>query len=149
MRESIGGTMLFWIVLFFMTIFIAFLAAIVQYAHVYKVKNSIINYLEQGEGVSSQEEFEAALNRFGYAKDGRYVLCRYRAPERGGYYYVKLYVTFSVMNFSLDIKIKGETRLIETGVFVKSEGMFQNIDSMDNCIGSQGISRSELTRSEG
>ena len=42
MRESIGGTMLFWIVLFFMSIFITFLAAVIQYAKVYKIKNSKI-----------------------------------------------------------------------------------------------------------
>ena len=55
MRESIGGTMLFWIVLFFMSIFITFLAAVIQYAKVYKIKNSMINYLEQGEGIASKE----------------------------------------------------------------------------------------------
>jgi hypothetical protein len=146
MRESIGGTMLFWIVLFFMSIFIAFLAAVVQYARVYKIKNSMINYLEQGEGVASKEMFESALANFGYPSDGKYVVCRYKAPERGGYYYVKLYATFAIMSFSLDVKIKGETRLIETGVFVRSDGLFDDVDSENNCFGSDNIPDSELKR---
>ena len=41
MRESIGGTMLFWIVLFFMSVFIAFMASVIKYARVYKIKNTI------------------------------------------------------------------------------------------------------------
>lgn len=145
MRESIGGTMLFWIVLFFMSIFIAFLAAVIQYARVYKIKNSIVNYLEQGEGISDQETFENALTRLGYPSNGKYVICRYPAENRGGYYYVKLYATFSILSASVDVKIKGETRLIETGIFIKSDEWFSNLDSEYNCFG-RGVSEYELTR---
>lgn len=143
MREAIGGTMLFWIVLFFMSIFIAFLAAVIQYASVYKIKNSVVNYLEQGEGVYSKEEFENTLTRLGYSRNGKYVICRYPAENRGGYYYVKLYATFSILNVSIDVKIKGETRLIETGVLVKSDEWFNDIDN--SCDG-RGVSETELTR---
>lgn len=145
MKESIGGTMLFWIVLFFMSIFIAFLAAVIQYAKVYKIKNSVINYLEQGEGISSQTEFEDILTRLGYSKKNGYVVCRYNAQDRGGYYFVKLYANFEVMSFSLKVKIKGETRLIETGVLVKSEDWFKDFDQDTNCFGS-GVNETELTR---
>ena len=53
MRESIGGTMLFWIVLFFLSIFITFLAFVMKYARVYRMKNSIINYIERDEGIQT------------------------------------------------------------------------------------------------
>lgn len=145
MRESIGGTMLFWIVLFFMSLFITFLAAVIQYARVYKVKNSLVNYLEQSEGISSQAEFESVLNSLGYPKNGKYVICRYGASSRGGYYFVKLYATFEIMGISIDVSIAGETRLIETGVFVKSDDWFKYAESDTNCFG-RGVRQSDLKR---
>lgn len=145
MRESIGGTMLFWIVLFFMSLFITFLAAVIQYARVYKIKNSLINYLEQSEGISSQSEFESALNGLGYPVNGKYVICRYDAGSRGGYYYIKLFASFEIMGISIDVSIAGETRLIETGVFVKSNEWFQNAGSENSCFGRR-VRQSELTR---
>lgn len=145
MRESIGGTMLFWIVLFFMSIFIAFLAAVIQYARVYKIKNSVINYLEQGEGIDSKEHFESVLTSLGYPANGKYVICRYGSNTKGGYYYVKLYATFKIMNAGVDVKIKGETRLVETGVLVKSNEWFDNLGTEAVCDG-RGVRESELTR---
>lgn len=143
MREAIGGTMLFWIVLFFMTIFIAFLAAVIQYASVYKIKNSVVNYLEQGEGITDKDSFENTLTRLGYSRNGKYVICRYPAENRGGYYYVKLYATFAFMNVSIDVSIKGETRIIETGTLVKSDEWFNELET--SCDG-RGVREAELRR---
>lgn len=145
MRESIGGTMLFWIVLFFMSIFITFLAAVIQYAKVYKIKNSMINYLEQGEGIASKAEFENVLADLGYPQKGKYVICRYGAENRGGYYYIKLYATFSVLNASVDVMVKGETRLIESGVYVKGNEWFQYLGTTKSCDG-RNVSEAELTK---
>ena len=135
MRESIGGTMLFWIVLFFMSIFITFLAAVIQYAKVYKIKNSTINYLERGEGVASKIEFEQTLKQLGYFQKGKYEICRYSTENRGGYYSIKLYAIFEIMTFSLEIPIKGETKLIETGVLINSESnnWFNETDFEKQC----------------
>lgn len=52
MRESIGGTVITGIVIFFITIFSAFLAISVNYTKAFKVKNRIINILEESEGYS-------------------------------------------------------------------------------------------------
>ena len=46
MRESLGGSLLLYIVLFFIGLIILFFAAIMSYAKAYRVKNRIINYLE-------------------------------------------------------------------------------------------------------
>lgn len=145
MRESIGGTMLFWIVLFFMSIFIAFLAAVIQYARVYKIKNSMINYLEEGEGLETIEDFESKLTSLGYPANGKYVVCRYNAANRGGYYYLKLFAEFKIMNVGIDVNIRGETRLIETGILVKSSGIFNNQGTEADCIG-RGVRESEKTK---
>ena len=119
MRESFGGTMLMWIVLFFLSIFIAFMASIIRYARVYKIKNSAINYIERSEGLTSPDELRKELTDLGYPQNGKYVICRY-ITDRGGFYYLKLFATFSfpIVGISFDVRIKGETRTIESGVLI-------------------------------
>ena len=50
MRESIGGTWLFGIVIVFIALFSAFLAYSISYTRAFNVKNEIINYIERNEG---------------------------------------------------------------------------------------------------
>lgn len=118
MREAMGGTGLFIIVLTFLTIFIGFLASVIQFARVYRIKNSIVNYIEEQEGImDSQELFEEKLASIGYnTKSGRkYTICKYDGGNRGVYYHVKLYVSFSILSASLNVAVNGETSLIDTG----------------------------------
>ena len=124
MRESIGGTMLFWIVLFFMSIFIVFMASVIRYARVYKIKNSMINYIEKNEGIKTQEEFEAVLAELGYPPTQTYKFCRTIVGEKGGYYTLSLYANFELpfVGNMIKVEIKGETRQIETGTLIKDEG---------------------------
>lgn len=123
MRDSIGGTMLFWIVLFLLSMFLIFMSFIIKYARVYKIKNSIVSYLERNEGVTSKLDFEFELRTLGYPEKGQYKLCRYLLPDKGGYFYVELYsrTEFPVTNFvSINITIKGETKIIETGTRIRN-----------------------------
>lgn len=124
MRESIGGTMLFWIVLFFMTIFIAFMAAIIHYARVYKIKNSMVNYIERAEGIKSQSEFESVLSGLGYPIKEGYQICRRITGEVGGFYSLSLFANFSMpfVPNAVRVEIRGETRQIETGTLIKDSG---------------------------
>ena len=151
MRDAIGGTMLFWIVLFLFSIFIIFIAFIIKYAFVYKIKNSIVSYIEKNEGVSTKAEFDGNLMYYGYPSNGTYEICRYLLGEKGGYYKVELYsrTEFPVVGtlVSLNISIVGETRTIESGVNIRnygsgSDGWFTSardeckrcsLDS-DNCV---------------
>lgn len=147
MRESIGGTMLFWIVLFFMSIFIAFMASIIKYAKVYKVKNSMINYIERAEGIASEEEFLDQLTKLGYKTD-KYVICRYNPSSSGGYYYLKLYATFEIpiVGVTFDVKINGETRTIETGTQIKSkDAWFTEANSDGQCHG-RNVTQEEINK---
>lgn len=125
MRESIGGTMLFWIALSLLMIFIVFMTLIIKYARVYKIKNSMINYIEKNEGVVSQSEFDAYLLNYGYPKDGYYKICRYiENQDKGGYFTLELYSVTSFPMFgnfgSISIGIRGETRNIVTGTKIRS-----------------------------
>ena len=127
MRESVGGAMMFYIILTFFSIFVIFLAGITQYGRVFKTKNYIVNYLEQSEGIITHEHmknFDTALKRYGYHRP--YKLCRANITRGGvrdgNYYYVTLYAQFEVpllpeindLN-KISIPIKGDTRLVETG----------------------------------
>jgi len=50
MRESIGGTWLLGFVVFFVVLFSGYLAVSINYTKAFKVKNQIINLIEQNEG---------------------------------------------------------------------------------------------------
>lgn len=116
MRESIGGTMLFWIVLFFLSVFITFMASIIKYARVYKVKNNLINYIERQEGLNDLSEVSAQLESYGY-KHEYFQVCRYNPSEVGAYYSVQLCSSFEVpiVGWKYCLHISGETRTITTG----------------------------------
>ena len=150
MRDSIGGALLFWIVLILLSVFIVFIAFIIKYAHIYKIKNSIVNYVERNEGVVSKEEFDNQLLELGYSGEGGYKICRYLAKDedKGGYYTIELYslTTFPLVGdvMAIKIPIKGETRNITTGTKIRSKdsNWFTSLVSecksctyaTDNCI---------------
>lgn len=142
MRESIGGTMLFWIVLFFLSIFIAFMASVIKYARIVKIKNSMINYIERQEGVKTKDEIRAQLKAYGYPDDGYYQICKFDVT-RGAYYSLQLYSTFSfpIVNIAFNVSIKGETRTIETGTSIggsEHEGVTLFLNNVCESDGTRG-----------
>ena len=68
MRESIGGTWIFSLVIVFIVLFTGYLAISVNYSRAFKVKNGIINIIEKDEGHNStaQDEITAYLNGSSY-----------------------------------------------------------------------------------
>lgn len=52
MREAFGGTFMIKLMLIFLTIYIAFIAVALNYAKAFRVKNKIIDIIEQNEGIS-------------------------------------------------------------------------------------------------
>lgn len=58
MRESIGGTWIFSLVIVFIVLFTGYLAISVNYSRAFKVKNGIINIIEKNEGHDSDTENE-------------------------------------------------------------------------------------------
>ncbi len=122
MREAVGGTLLLKIVLVFLVVYIGFMAIILNYGKTFRIKNRLINYIEQNEGILKKEELDD------YAKQLNYNLstvgsskwldaCYYSVPGKGYYYKVKVYITFNLplVNNKLYIPITGETRIIDTG----------------------------------
>lgn len=117
MRESIGGAMVFWIVLFLFSIFIAFIAFIIKYARVYKIKNTIINFIDKNQGAVLHSDIDQKLNDMNYQKDGKYKICRYFPSELGEFYFLELYsnTEFPLIGSWLHstVHIKGETRIFD------------------------------------
>lgn len=55
MREAFGGTFTIQLILVFLAIYIAFIAVALNYAKAFRVKNQIINLIEQNEGIDNTE----------------------------------------------------------------------------------------------
>lgn len=68
MRESIGGTWLFGIVVVFIVLFTSFLAISVNYSKAFKVKNYIVDTIEkyEGHGPETQEIIGKYNQNIGY-----------------------------------------------------------------------------------
>lgn len=72
MREAIGSSLLFNLIIFFVIIMLAFLVGSLAYSKAFKVKNIIINTIEKHQGYDStsgsvfQNELNQALSNAGY-----------------------------------------------------------------------------------
>jgi len=112
MREAIGGTMLMYIVLIFLIVYIFFMAVVINYGRVFRVKNTLINYIENAEGLKTDDDLK---NMGDYARELGYTgsvhLCYTEGNNNMTYYSVMLYASFQLplVNNSLNISIAGET----------------------------------------
>lgn len=149
MRESIGGTLLFWIVLIFLAIFITFMASVIKYAFTYKMKNSIINYIERYEGLVDKEEIEKKLSEVGYPKSNAYMVCKLSTSSNNDtkkvYWYVRLNASFQmpIINSTFNIPIQGETAYIGTGL--PSYDTSWRDEAPGNCV-CRGMDESQCVR---
>ena len=51
MRDAVGGTFMIKLLLIFLAVYTVFIAIAINYAKAFKVKNKVINIIEQSEGV--------------------------------------------------------------------------------------------------
>lgn len=142
MREAFGGTFMIKLMLIFLAIYIAFIAVALNYAKAFRVKNRIIDIIEQNEGIDDYqdqsgviEEINNYLNNVSYYvklnkidpsdNNGTYCSSRgYCITETSKstidnietkYYKVTTYIRIEFPFFGLNftIPITGETRKIE------------------------------------
>jgi len=68
MREAIGGTWIFTIVIVFIVLFSGYLAISVNYSKAFNVKDKIVTIIEQNEGLNNnaQTEIDNYLSGVGY-----------------------------------------------------------------------------------
>ena len=114
MREAVGGTVLMYLVLFFLIVYIFFMAVVINYGRVFRAKNALISYIEDNEGFkdSTLPQFLAKANDVGYTS-GAIDLC-YSQPNKSNdtkYFSVRLYITFELplIDNAIQIPVTGET----------------------------------------
>ncbi len=81
MRESIGGSWLFSLIIIFILLFTSFLAVTINYARAFKVKNDVIDIVEREEGLTTKgvsatdpgavELIDNYLTQMGYKNSGK------------------------------------------------------------------------------
>lgn len=120
MREAIGGTQLFYLVLIFLTIYILFMAGVINYGRAFRQKNSIINMIEQNEGMtamgSAADTSASTKTLYGYAREigytGDIIACK-TVTSRGQMFKISIYYYFELPAVGkIPIELKGETKLI-------------------------------------
>ncbi len=117
MREAIGSSILFYIILGFLALFIVFIALIMNYAACYRASNYVLTMLERSEGNVPRDELEAALRERNYYNS--LTVCCYEfkndADERpNSIYKIETQVDFELpmLGVSLPLKIRNETKTI-------------------------------------
>ncbi len=136
MRDATGGTLLMQLVVVILAVFIFFIASVMQYSRVYRIKGTIVDAIERGEGgINSKDEITKVLSAAQY--EGDYKICKiYDSQRQGTYYTVEIYSSFTILPRFVQIKlpVRGETRTINTGKFYEtSDDVFK-----DGCIEKQG-----------
>ena len=126
MREAMGGALLIKLVMFFIVIYVCFLAIAINYSITFRVKNQIINLIEAYEGYENAEEkINDYVSSIGYYRasvgqvsidascDNGYCIEEINA-ERGRYYRVTTYVSFDfpIIGRITNFPVSGETRII-------------------------------------
>lgn len=141
MRDAFGGTFMIKLMLIFLAIYIAFIAVALNYAKAFRVKNKIIDIIEQNEGIDDYNDTNGVLGDINnyLGQVSYYVLLdnieasnteNYHCYKNGycieehsikvnnidtKYYKVTTYIRINFPFFGLNftIPIQGETRKIE------------------------------------
>lgn len=133
MRESFGGAFMLKLAITFLIIYVSFMAVAVNYAKAFRVKNQIINILEQNQ-YSGQNDDATKNIIFGYLSDVHYnvgsVECSsdrsldaygiciegHDNNQGSSYYRVTTYISidFPFFGIKMILPIRGETKTIIT-----------------------------------
>lgn len=118
MRESIGGAFLINIMVVFLILYNSLLAIAVNYAIAFRVKNHIIDLLEQYEGCANVDDrVRTYVQTVGYYRanspTGRGYEITPIPDSRGTYYTVTTHITFDFPWVSqITIPITGQTKVV-------------------------------------
>ncbi len=113
MREAVGGTMLMYIVVTFLIVYIVFMAFVINYGRVFRVKNALISKIENDEGINNTEELISKAAEMGYVNQ-QIDVCYTSGNNNYDYYSVRVYIRFTLpMAGSIKIPISGQTSAIK------------------------------------
>ncbi len=134
MREAIGNTFIFNVIIVFFVIIIILLVSSLSYSKAYKIKNRIIEIIEANQGYNSgaRSEIDIYLREVGYKTNSRQMrkcpsgkgiaqstsdfrYCVYEKYTINGPYYVVatfIYFEFPIIGDLLEFPVYGETKII-------------------------------------
>ena len=137
MKEGFGGTFMIYTLLVFLAVYITFVAVAFNYARAFKVKDKIMDIIEQNEGIDFEDEGGAKgqieeylrgisynirnitiddcpISTYSYVDERGYCI-GVENSESGDIYSVKTFVYLEIpfVNLDFTIPVKGETRKIE------------------------------------
>lgn len=133
MKTAIGGTLLFQLMMLFVVIYMGLMAMGINYAITFRVKNQLINILEDNYNYENAapkiEEYLTNISYYGGSRkvsisqgDGARCLngttnycIEMKKPTTGGHYYV--ITTYVTLNFPMigeiaNLPVKGETMIM-------------------------------------
>lgn len=121
MREAVGGSLLFYIMIGFIFVFIVFIAVIMNYSAAYRASNYVLTMIERTEGqvqIGSQNSSQANDGTlYGALKERKYyntlgVCCT--ENSNGAIYKITTVVDFKLpmVDVSLPLYINNETKTI-------------------------------------
>lgn len=133
MKEALGTSMVFNLVMIFVGVFIALLVGSIAYSKGFKVRNRIIDIVEKYEGYTTKasDEIDENLRAIGYPISSkscpsyngtapmdiesayRYCLYNYKT-NKGDYYGVIVFIRFDfpLIGEFLEFGVYGETRIV-------------------------------------
>ena len=133
MKEAIGTSYVFTLIITFVGILIAMFVGSIAYTKGFKVRNKIIDLIDKNEGYTEKavQEIDESLASIGYRivdkscpsrkgvnaeqkSDYRYCVYKYTNEEKGVYYGVTVFIHFDIplIGDFVEIPIYGESRLI-------------------------------------
>lgn len=112
MREAVGGSILFYIILGFLVVYIVFIGVIMNYAATYRASNYVITALEESEGEVNRTTLIESLQDRNYYNDLS-ITCSENS-NGDAVYRVTTYVNFDVplIDAHLRLAINNETKAI-------------------------------------
>ena len=105
MREAVGGTLLFYIIITFLFVYVIFIGVIMNYASTYRTNNYIVSIIEENEAdinVTGYDFLQNIQNNYHY--NGQIDYCCLD-NSNGSVYRVKTYVAFELPLISLNLKL--------------------------------------------
>ena len=130
MRDAYGGTFMIEIMMVFVVLFVSFTAVIVNVAKTFRIKNELINIIEQDGGYNTKAESDissyfdttsyqligdrpSSCSDNKYWHDSKYCVTPLPDENNTEYYKVTVYVSISLPIFDLSfiIPVSGETEV--------------------------------------
>lgn len=121
MREAVGGSILFYIILGFLAVYIIFIGVIMNYAATYRASNYVLTKIEQTEAnikIGTQSDKSTDNTLYGILKSQNYhnelYVCCSDIGTNNSIYHIRTSVNFELPLLGLDLKlyIKNDTKTI-------------------------------------